>query len=99
MTELSESYTVFTHVETDRIWGQKDGRPACGARPTTSWTPGEVIVDRYGVAINPSTPAGRYPLLVGMYEFSTGKRLEVLDEKGEVQGGSIFLQEIVVQTP
>jgi len=95
-TELTASYSVFTHVETDRIWGQKDGLPACRARPTTSWAPGEVIVDRYSVAIDPSTPAGQYPLLVGMYEFSTGRRLEVLDEKGEVQGDSIFLQEVTV---
>jgi len=96
MTKLTKRYTVFTHVETDRIWGQKDNPPVCGARPTTSWTPGEIIVDRYGVAINPNTPPGRYPLLVGMYEFSTGKRLEVLNERGEVQGDSIFLQEITV---
>ena len=96
MTKLTERYTVFTHVETDRIWGQKDNPPVCGARPTTNWMPGEIIVDRYGVAINPDTPPGRYPLLVGMYDPSTGKRLEVLDEKGEVKGNSIFLQTVTV---
>jgi len=95
-TELTESYNVFTHVETDRIWGQKDFLPVCGARPTASWTPGEIIVDRYGVALDPSTPVGQYPLLVGMYELSTGRRLAVLNEKGEAQGDSILLQMITV---
>jgi 4-amino-4-deoxy-L-arabinose transferase-like glycosyltransferase len=95
-TELTESYNVFTHVETDRIWGQKDYLPVCSARPTTSWTPGEIIVDRYSVTLDPSTPVGQYPLLVGMYELSTGRRLAILDEKGEVQGDSVFLQRVTV---
>lgn len=93
---LQEDYKVFVHLETDRIWGQEDHVPACGTRPTTTWVPAEVIVDRYSLLIDPHTSAGRYPILVGMYEPSTGRRMKIFDERGEIGGDAIPLREVTV---
>jgi hypothetical protein len=94
--KLEEDYKVFVHLETDHIWGQEDHVPACGTRPTTTWVPGEVIVDRYSLLIDPHTPAGSYPILVGMYEPSTGRRMKIFNERGEIAGDAISLREVTV---
>ncbi len=93
---LEEDYKVFVHLETDHIWGQEDHVPACGTRPTTTWVPGEVIVDRYSLLIDPHTPAGRYPILVGMYEPSAGRRMQIFNEWGAIAGDAIPLIEVTV---
>lgn len=93
---LEEDYKVFVHLETDHIWGQEDHVPACGTRPTTTWVPGEVIVDRYSLLIDPHTPAGRYPILVGMYEPSAGRRMQIFNEWGDIAGDTIPLREVTV---
>jgi len=93
---LQEDYKVFVHLETDRIWGQEDHVPVCGTRPTTTWLPGEVIVDRYSLLIDPQTPAGSYPILVGMYEPSTGRRMKIFDARGKISGDVITLSEVTV---
>lgn len=79
LTEMDESYTVFTHLLAgdNRIWGQKDDIPGGGTRPTTSWAEGEVILDEYNVPIQIDTPPGQYMLEIGMYQLETGQRLEV----------------------
>jgi len=96
LKRLEEDYKVFVHLESDRILAQEDHVPVCGARPTTTWKPGEVIVDRYSLLTDPHTPAGRYPVLVGMYEPSTGRRMKILNEWGEISGDTISLREVTV---
>ena len=96
ITKMQEDYKVFVHLETNRIWGQEDHVPACGTRPTTTWQPGEVIVDRYSLLIAPHTPAGRYPILVGLYEPSTVRRMKIFNEWGEISGDAIPLSEVTV---
>lgn len=94
-------YKVFTHVISaeDRIWGQKDDVPVAGARPTTGWLPGEIIVDPYAIPLNPETPPGRYRLEIGLYDAATGQRLgPVRDAAGQqLNGERVLLGEIEVQ--
>ncbi len=95
--ETDADYHVFVHVEKEgRIWGQKDGVPACGGHPTYRWEPGEIVVDRYSVLIAPDTPPGRYPILVGMYDFYSQERLRVFNHKGEPQGDAVLLTELLI---
>ncbi len=79
---VSASYSVFTHVidASDAIWGQKDGVPAAGTRPTSGWATGEIIQDAYEIPIKPDTPAGEYLLEVGMY--TSAGRLAAFDAAG-----------------
>jgi hypothetical protein len=57
---------------------QVDTVPRDGLAPTTSWQPGEVVVDRYGVHLPPDLAPGRYSLIVAVYHAATGERLPVV---------------------
>jgi hypothetical protein len=91
--QMDESYTVFTHLldQNEVIWGQQDSIPAGGEAPTTSWTEGEVIADRYQIMVDPQTPPGAYALEIGMYDAITGQRLPVHGMLGESLGRRILL--------
>lgn len=71
------SYKVFTHLMTaaNHVAAQRDDFPVDGQRPTTSWLPGEIIADRYVIAVPADVPAGSYTLTVGFYDPSTGARV------------------------
>ncbi len=96
-----DDYRVFVHIEGGLggtgpagVWGQSDGAPACGESPTGSWSPGDKIVDRHVISPAPEAPAGSYSLMVGLYRLDTGKRLPVLDEKGNPIGDSVTLETV-----
>jgi uncharacterized membrane protein len=73
----SVRYKVFVHLldEDGQIVGQRDAEPGGGARLTTLWEPGEIVVDNHGVYIHPATPPGSYKVIVGLYDSMTGSRL------------------------
>jgi hypothetical protein len=99
---LDEDYKVFVHVvdpQATQVWGQKDHTPANGARPTSGWAEGEVIVDRVTVPIAADAPPGPYRLQVGMYHFETLARLPVLGPEGEPRATRVMVQEIQVLAP
>jgi hypothetical protein len=98
MTRMEESYTVFVHLlNKDGIMGgQRDGVPGGGLLPTTSWLEGEVLVDEYEVPIKVEAPPGEYVIAIGMYKASTGERLAVWGEGGDVEGNRIVLHEIQI---
>ena len=89
----SGDYTVFTHLidGEGRIWGQKGNVPVEGWYPTSLWDPGEVVRDPYLLPIDAATPPGTYRIEVGMYDPSSGRRLEVFKEPGVSEGGRILL--------
>jgi 4-amino-4-deoxy-L-arabinose transferase-like glycosyltransferase len=97
--EMTRSLTVFTHVEGDqrRVWGQHDGPPALGLKPTDTWRSGEVVADRHILTFDPATPPGKYRLVIGMYDPVTLTRLPALDQNSRRwSDDSIFLQDIAV---
>ncbi len=92
----SQRYKVFLHVldGDNHIVGQRDAEPGGGARLTTLWEPGQIIVDHYGLPIHPATAPGEYRVEVGMYNAATGQRLTT--PEGESQ---VWLQPLVVDRP
>ncbi len=46
-----------------------------GPAPTTTWRPGEVILDDHRVNLPPDLPPGVYSVLVGLYEEGSNQRL------------------------
>jgi mannosyltransferase len=92
----SRRYKVFLHVldQGSHIVGQRDAEPGGGARLTTLWAPGEVVVDHYGVPIHPATPPGQYRVEVGMYDLQTGQRM--VTRGGE---GQVWLEPLAVDRP
>jgi len=75
--ETAHSYKVFVHLldEEGRIVTQADAFPAGGKRPTTGWLAGEVIADRYALALPGNLKAGSYQLAMGLYDPESGNRL------------------------
>jgi uncharacterized membrane protein len=98
LSNMETSYTVFTHLidENKRIMGQKDNPPVSGLYPTTEWTPGEKIVDRYEIATSPEIPPGEYSIEVGLYELDSGERLPILDAMGVPQDSQFILGKVRV---
>ena len=76
---LGERYKVFVQIlgPGDRLVAQRDSEPVGGSRPTSSWKPGDVVEDHYGVLIPLGTPPGTYRIITGMYNANTGQRLPV----------------------
>jgi hypothetical protein len=100
LREMSEDYTVFVHLMEEsgsRRFGQHDGWPVYGFTPTTRWEPGEIVVDRHKLAIDPGTPPGQYRILVGMYSLSTMRRLEVMSADVSPSDNAILLTPVEVQ--
>ncbi len=101
---ISDDYHVFVHLEGDGeggsapgIWGQADGRPVCWTYPTFDWRPGQIIADQHAVTIEPDTPPGDYPILVGMYLPDAGVRLDLLDETGKPVANFVKLTTVSIR--
>ncbi|HSJ59300.1 MAG TPA: hypothetical protein VLC95_19095 [Anaerolineae bacterium] len=75
---VSVGYSTFVHVldAAGEIQSQDDGEPLGGFYPTTFWDPGEIVVDRRVVAIEPGVRPGSYRLAVGLYILSPARRLQ-----------------------
>jgi hypothetical protein len=86
---VAGDYTVFVHVlgEGDVRAAQKDTRPCDGECPTDSWRPGEIMVDRYELALAPDAPPGPYELAVGLYLLDSGERAAVMGR----EDGTVYL--------
>ena len=50
-----------------------------------AWAPGEVVVDRSGVALPADLASGEYRLIIGVYNAYSGERLLVLDGGDRVE--------------
>ena len=81
----------------NQVVAQVDSEPNGGASPTTSWTPGEIVPDGYGLAIPLATPPGSYPLILAIYDAQTGERLPVTGAMA--QDDHLLLGQVTVKLP
>ncbi|HLG50080.1 MAG TPA: glycosyltransferase family 39 protein [Chloroflexota bacterium] len=90
---VDRDFTVFVQLlgPDGRLVAQSDSWPANGALPTSSWLPGEVVLDQHHLRPPPMLPAGSYDLIAGMYLLATGQRLPVSTGGDFVRLGSIVL--------
>jgi hypothetical protein len=61
---------------------QHDGPPNGGYTPTSTWSPGDEVLDRHGLALPADLPDGEYRLIAGLYHPLTGERLATLSPSG-----------------
>ena len=68
-----KDWTVFTHLlgpakpDGNRVWAGSDAQPGQGSVPTTTWAPGDLILDEYQLQLPPDAPPGDYEIEVGLY--------------------------------
>jgi hypothetical protein len=76
LAPVTQNYQVFVHLldSSGTKLAQRDGQPVLWLRPTSTWLPGERIVDRYGLLLPDDLPAGDYTVAVGLYDPATGDR-------------------------
>ena len=82
--QVTARYKVFLHLIDDQgeIVGQDDGEPCRWQCPTSTWRPGQTIVDKRTIPIAPDLSPGDYSIVAGMYVESTGQRLQAVDQEG-----------------
>lgn len=85
----ASDYTVFVHLvdSQGQVVAQNDMQPQGGFAPTSQWKPGSEIIDRHGVMLPASLPAGEYTIRVGFYRS---------DDQAPVLPGAIDLTRISV---
>jgi hypothetical protein len=76
-------YTQFLHLYDPALGmaAQRDAPPLSGVNPTSSWVPGEVIVDTLALQVAPSAAPGLYRLNFGLYDAETGTRTPIVDSQ------------------
>lgn len=68
-TPLDTSYSVFVQLlnPDGTLALQRDAQPAGGTRPTTTWEPGETVIDNHALIIPNDLPLANYALIIGLY--------------------------------
>ena len=84
-----KDYNIFVHLRdaTDRTVAQDDGPPTWFVdRPTTRWTSDKDGLaggtDAHTIVVPADAPPGRYEVVVGWYDWQTGKRLRLTPGTG-----------------
>ncbi len=69
---LTERYKVFLHLlnAQGEIVAQRDAEPGNNMALTTTWQPGQPVIDTHGLLLPASLPAGNYTLILGLYDLN-----------------------------
>jgi len=92
-----DDYSIFLHLLDQ--WGFRWGEEGFFDYPSAQWSPGDVIVNRKEIAVEPGAPPGEYECQVGVYSASLDSRLPRLDAEGQVVGTTIPLGPVMVSKP
>ena len=92
---VQEDYHVFIHLLDAKGYrvAQSDNQPALWTRPTSGWTPGELVEDRHALALPTDLPAGDYTLVAGIYLPASGERLLATSGESLISLGTIRVQD------
>jgi 4-amino-4-deoxy-L-arabinose transferase-like glycosyltransferase len=83
---LAQDYIATAQmVGPEGVWGDRLYRDNDALRrtPTSSWQPGEIFRDEVDINLNPVTPDGSYPVLIGVMD-ATGQPTDARAECGRV---------------
>ena len=71
-------------------------RPLAGESSTADWTPGEIVVDRHELDINPAILAGVYRVQLALQRTEDNERPMIVDEDGRWLSDKLQLAELRV---
>ncbi|MEN6480457.1 MAG: glycosyltransferase family 39 protein [Anaerolineales bacterium] len=95
---VAQDGVVFVHVlgatanpaTGGPLWAQQDAEPLGGQWPTTTWQPGDALLDRHVLSLPSDLPAGEYQLELGVYDRQTGERVTASTAAGEPLGDQLL---------
>jgi 4-amino-4-deoxy-L-arabinose transferase-like glycosyltransferase len=97
---MDVNYTVSAqYVDAgQRKAAQQDGWPSNGAAPTSSWEPGQTLVDTHAMAIYPDAAPGVYNVRVVVYAAGDGQieHLPTVAANGQMQATHVVLTTVRV---
>jgi hypothetical protein len=95
---VAENLKTFVHLLSaeGQLVAQRDSEPVAGRRPTSRWSGGEVIRDRYGVLLPDDLSPGEYRLILGLYDPASGERLPVVSGADSTPADSFVVGSIRV---
>jgi hypothetical protein len=70
LRDIAQDYKVFANIidpSTLTKYAASDAMPVEWTRPTSTWEPGEIIVDAHTLQVDPNAPPGIYELELGLY--------------------------------
>ena len=78
---LAGEFDVFVHIldEKGEIVAQADRQPVYGLAPTSLWQPGDLVRDRYELALPAALQPGEYAIRAGFFDRESGARLPVTE--------------------
>ncbi len=84
-------YKVFLQLlnSDGALVAQRDSEPVGGSSKTTTWQPGDSIVDNHGLLIPADLPAGEYRLIAGLYDINDPAARLPAGENNYVELGTI----------
>lgn len=95
---IDENYKVFVQLLDGSLQVRAQGddkAPLRGSAPTLLWFPrfrrGMRILDTYELELPADLPPGEYPLIAGMYGFTTYRRIGAMTPGGDMEGDWITL--------
>jgi hypothetical protein len=90
---MDRDYTIFVHLTGPDgvIATQSDAPPGDPFFPTSTWLPGDMVVDPHVLTLPADAPPGDYSLLVGVYHEPTDERLQAVDAQGTPLGDAVLL--------
>ena len=92
----ADNFRAFVHLTNGvTLWAQQDDDPACRL-PTSIWRKGQHGRGQFRLHLDPATPPGRYPLIIGLYHADTLERLKITAGAGQAGDDFLWLQDIVV---
>ncbi|MCU0496235.1 MAG: glycosyltransferase family 39 protein [Anaerolineae bacterium] len=100
---ITRDYVVFANIiepQTLTKYADSNAMPVAWTRPTTTWTPDELIIDSHTLTVYPDALPGIYELEIGLYlpdpDFP---RLQIVPEVGQTADNLIYLSRIRILPP
>jgi hypothetical protein len=95
---IENRYKIFLHLidENGNIVAQRDSEPGGGLVLTSTWQPGQTVVDNHGLMLPFEARLGTYTILLGMYDVADpNARLQVVTEQSS--DNAVPLVKIAIQ--
>ncbi len=84
----------FVHIED--AWRHRWSQVESFAYPSEQWAPGDIIVQRVDLPLEPGMPPGTYRLRIGIFDPDSNSQLALIDDFGRFAGNGQIVEGIML---